>query len=102
MKRNLLILTVLLVLSGIGVVVWTALELPPVRMVWRYGFSYHPEPTGEIVPCEGVEFVEIGPGCFRMGSNQGAEGGDFLGRWRARLGPPWGEQPEPSEEMPVH
>ena len=51
---------------------------------------------------EGVTFVEIGPGCFRMGSNKGGEGGDFLGRWCARLGLPWGDQPKPSDEMPVH
>jgi formylglycine-generating enzyme required for sulfatase activity len=102
MKRVFLISAVLLVLSGIGVVAWTAAGLPPVRMVWRYGFSYLPEPTGQVVPCEGVEFVEIGPGCFRMGSRQRAEGGDLLGRWCARLGLPWGDQPKPSDEMPVH
>ncbi len=102
MKRFFLKVLVLLLLSGIGVVVWTAAGRPPVRMVWQYGFSYHPEPTGKVVPYEDVEFVEIGPGCFLMGSNQGAEGGDFLGRWCARLGLPWGDQPKASDEMPVH
>jgi len=51
---------------------------------------------------EGVEFVEIGPGCFLMGSEKNAEGGDLLGRWCARLGLPWGDQAKPSSEMPVH
>jgi len=101
-KRVILILLLLLLLSGAGILAWTAAGLPPVRMVWRYGFSYHPEPTGEEAKHEGVEFVEIGPGCFRMGSNQGAEAGDFLGRWCARFGLPWGDQPTPPDEMPVH
>jgi len=102
MMRVILILLVLLLLSGIGVVVWTVAGLPPVRMVWRYGFFYGPEPTGEVVPYEGVTFVAIGPGCFRMGSREGAEGGNLLGQWCSRFGLPWGDQPKPSNEMPVH
>jgi len=102
MKRMILILLVLLLLSGIGVVTWTVAGLPPVRMVWRYGFSYGPEPTDRTLTVEGVEFVEIGPGCFLMGSENEAEGGDLLGRWCARFGLPWGDQPQPSDEMPVH
>ncbi len=102
MKRLFLMVVVVLLLSGIGIVAWTVSGLPPVRMVWSYGLSYQPEPTGEVLPIGGIEFVEIGPGCFRMGSNQGAEGGDFLGRWCARFGLPWGDQPKPSNEMPVH
>jgi len=46
--------------------------------------------------------VEIGPGIFRMGSDKLAKGGDWLGRICAPLGLPWGERPEPSNEMPVH
>jgi len=102
MKRLILIVMVLLLLAGIGVVVWTVAGLPPVRMVWRYGFSYHPEPTGEVKPIGGIDFVEIGPGCYRMGSREGAEGGDLLGQWCARFGLPWGDQPKPTDEMPVH
>jgi len=102
MKRLFLIVLALLLLSAIGIFVWTVAGLPPVRMVWRYGFSYHPEPTGEEETYEGVKFVEIGPGCYRMGSREGSEGGDLLGRWCARFGLPWGDQPEPSDEMPVH
>ncbi len=71
-------------------------------MVWRYGFSYGPEPTDGEKTFEGVEFVEIGPGCFRMGSREGAESGDLLGQWCSRFGLPWGDQPELSDEMPVH
>jgi len=101
-KRVILILLLLLLLSGISVVAWTVAGLPPVRMVWSYGFSYHPKPTGKVVPYEDVKFVEIGPSCYRMGSNQGTEGGDSLGRWCSRFGLPWGDQPKPSNEMPVH
>jgi hypothetical protein len=37
MKRLMLIVQALLLLAGIGFVVWTIAGLPPVRMVWRYG-----------------------------------------------------------------
>ena len=102
MKRLFLIVLVLLLLSGLGIVVWTVAGLPPVLMAWHYGFFYGPEPTGGEKTFEGVEFVEIGPGCFRMGSRESAEGGDLLGQWCSRFGLPWGDQPEPSNEMPVH
>ena len=102
MKRLIFIVMALLLLAGIGIVAWTVAGLPPVRMVWRYGFYYHPEPTGQVKPIGGIDFVEIGPGCFLMGSREGAEGGDLLGQWCARFGLPWGDQPKPSDEMPVH
>jgi hypothetical protein len=57
MKRLLIITVAALLLTGIGIVAWTVAGLPPVRMVWRYGFSYGPEPTGQVVPYEGVKFV---------------------------------------------
>jgi formylglycine-generating enzyme required for sulfatase activity len=101
-KRLLLIALAAFVLFLIGGAVWTLADLPPVSMVLRHGFSHAPEPTGKVETFEGVTFVEIGPGCFRMGSNKRAEGGDLLGQWCARLGLPWGDQPEPSDEMPVH
>jgi formylglycine-generating enzyme required for sulfatase activity len=84
MKR---IALIALLLAGILGVAWIVTGLPPVRMVWRYGFSYHPEPTGTVETYGGVDFVEIGPGCFLMGSDQNAEDGD---------------QPEPCDEMPLH
>jgi formylglycine-generating enzyme required for sulfatase activity len=49
-----------------------------------------------------VEFVEIGPGIFRMGSEYGATPGDLVGRLSRPLGLPWGEPPMLSAEMPVH
>jgi formylglycine-generating enzyme required for sulfatase activity len=102
MKRVALIALVAFVLFLIGGTVWTLAELPPVSMVLRYGFSYGPEPTGKVETYEGVAFVEIGPGCFRMGSEKNALGEDLLGQLCARFNLPWGEQPKPSDEMPVH
>ena len=101
-KRLLIIALAALLLAGILVVAWTVAGLPPVRMVVRYGFDYGPEPTGRTLTVEGVEFVEIGPGCFLMGSDLNGEPGDFLGGLCYPFGLPWGEQPEPSDEMPVH
>jgi hypothetical protein len=102
MRRLLLILAALVLLTGLGVVAWEVAGLPPVRMVWSYGFDFGPQPTGRTLTVEGIEFVEIGPGIFRMGSNHLAEGGDWLGRLCASLGLPWGRHPKPSSEMPVH
>ena len=81
---------------------WKALDWPPPRMILRYGLTPGCEPTGETMKIEGIEFVEIGPGCFRMGSTHLAKGGDSIGKVCAALGLPWGDQPEPSNEMPVH
>jgi len=102
MKRLFLIAVVLLALCGIGVVAWQLAGLPSAGMVWGYGFDYSPGPTGRTLTIEGVEFVEIGPGCYLMGSEHLARGGDLLGQWCARFGLPWGDQPKPSNEMPVH
>ncbi len=102
MRQLTLIILAVLLLAGIGTVVWVIAGRPPVRMVWRYGISYGSEPTGRTLTVEGVEFVEIDPGCFFMGSDQGLESGDVLGRWCARLGLPWGMQPWSSMEMPMH
>jgi len=77
-------------------------DSPPPGMILRYGLRPGCEPTGATKVIEGVEFVEIGPGCFRMGSTHLAEGGDWLGKVCGKVGLPWGERPEPSREMPVH
>ena len=46
----------------------------------RSGFDPYCEPTGERLIIEGVEFVEIGPGIFRMRSTYLAEDGGWLGK----------------------
>ena len=101
MKRLALIVVLLFFATGIVVIAWTAADLPPVRYVLRYGFSPRCKPTGERMTIEGVEFIEIGPGIFRMGSDHLAKGGDWIGKLCQRVGLPWGDQPEPSAEMPV-
>ena len=101
-RTIILLLLLLLLLAGSGAIAWRVAGLPPVGFVLRHGLSWGCEPTGETMTIEGVEFVEIGPGCFRMGSTHLAEGGDLLGKLCAAVGLPWGDQPKPSEEMPVH
>jgi formylglycine-generating enzyme required for sulfatase activity len=101
MRRRLVFFLIVLSTIGIVVVAWTLADLPPVRYVLRYGLHPGCEPTGEKFTAEGVEFVEIGPGIFRMGSDYLAEGGDWLGKLCAPFGLPWGQKPEPSDEMPV-
>ncbi len=101
-KRLVVGSVLLLFLAGVVVVAWTVAGLPPVRYVLRYGLAPGCEPTGEVKTVEGVDFVEIGPGISRMGSTHDEEGGDFLGKLCEPVGLPWGERPEPSDEMPVH
>jgi len=101
MKRRIVILAVVLFLACVVTVAWTLAGLPPVKYHLRYGLDPYCAPTGERVTLEGVEFVEIGPGTFRMGSTANAEGGDWLGMLCKPFGLPWGKQPEPSDEMPV-
>lgn len=93
MKRLLLLCLGVMLLVGVGIMVWAFADLPPIHMVWRYGFSYSPEPTGQTLAIEGIEFVEIGPGCFRMGSHDLCEKGDLLGRIGEAVGAPWGTRP---------
>ncbi len=59
--------------------------------------NHHPW-SGEVT-VEGVEFMEIGPGCFQMGSEKNAEGGDWLGGASRRCSVP---RTEPSGIPSVH
>lgn len=108
MKRLILIALAALLLAGLGTATWILTDLPSVRLVWQYGFSYGPEPTGRKKVVQEVEFIEIGPGCFLMGSKENTENGDLLGRWRDRLGlrrtyqaNPQLDDREPSDEIPT-
>jgi len=101
-RRRVLLVVLALLLVGIGWVAWTLGGLPPVRFLLRYGLSPGCEPTGQTLEVEGVTFVEIGPGIFRMGSTLNARGGDWLGTICAPFGLPWGKRPTPSSAMPVH
>jgi formylglycine-generating enzyme required for sulfatase activity len=90
-------------LFGVGAVLWIALDLPSLRLVLSNGFPPAGGPTGRVKEIEGVRFVEIGTGYFRMGSWFRCDRGDLLGRICARFRLPWGKQPKPSgDEVPVH
>ena len=102
MRRRLLLAALLVVLLPCGWIVYRVAGFPPPRFILKYGLTPGCEPTGEKLVIEEVEFIEIGPGIFRMGSTHAAKGGDPLGRICAVIGLPWGDQPEPSDEMPVH
>ncbi|MCU0725136.1 MAG: formylglycine-generating enzyme family protein [Planctomycetes bacterium] len=103
MRLFLVIVGVGVLLAGVGVIVWTALDLPPVQYVVAHGFPPAGGPTGREVEIEGVRFIEIGAGYFRMGSWFGLDRGDLLGWLCARFKLPWGKQPGPQgREAPVH
>ncbi len=81
---------------------WLALGRPPPGWVVRHGLPPAGGPTGRAVEVEGVRFIEIGPGFFRMGSEYGWDRGDLLGRLSALAGLSWGRPADPpTEEMPV-
>jgi len=92
-KRTVLILAALLLLLGITVVVWRVADWPPPRLILKYGFPPTGGPTGRTKVIEGIEFVELKPGYFRMGSHYLCEPGDLLGRISAVFGPKWGKPP---------
>jgi len=100
-RRRILLAILAIFLFCVGYIAWTLAGMPPVKYYLRYGIDPYCEPTGEKETYEGVEFIEIGPGVFRMGSTSRA-GGDWLGKLCAPLGLPWGEKPWRSREMPVH
>jgi formylglycine-generating enzyme required for sulfatase activity len=105
MRRRRIILLVLLpaLLAGGTVISWNALGKPPVGLVWKYGYPSPMGPTGRKVVIEGVKFLEISPGYFRMGSHYHCERGDLLGRICSLMGLSWGTRPSHiSDECPPH
>lgn len=116
MSRKLTIaVPALLLLTGTVAILWSGLNLVPIRFLFRYGLTPGCEPTGEVIEVQDIEFVVIGPGVCRMGSGamlnhsgddwwsqQGFTKGSVVGRFCRPIGVPWGESPKPSDEMPVH
>lgn len=104
MRRRLVIAVIVVVVIGVVTpVTWTLLGWPPPRLILKYGLTPGCEPTGETMNVYGIEFVEIGPGCFRMGSHFECEEGDLLGRMSAIVGLDWGKPPRhDSRECPPH
>ncbi len=66
-KRLLILGGALLVLAAAGEIAWLALDLPPPGLVVKHGFPPAGGPTGRRMEVEGVTFVEIGTGYFRLG-----------------------------------
>jgi formylglycine-generating enzyme required for sulfatase activity len=103
MRRLALILGLLGLLAIVGGAVWAVLDLPPLPLVLSHGLPPAGGPTGRRVTIEGVEFVEIWDGYFRMGSWFLCDRGDLVGRICARFKLPWGRQPKTQGwEVPVH
>ena len=102
MKKKLLIASAVLLNSGLALTaIWLTFCWPPPRILLKYGTSPQCTPTGRELILEGIEFIEIGPGVARIGSEDQVQGGDWLGQWCARVGLPWGDQPESTDEMPA-
>lgn len=94
---------------GTLAVVWTGRNWPPPLWILQYGLPGSQGPTGRVARIEGIEFVEISPGYFRMGSDWRLDrgdtrfsAGDVMGRLGVEAGLPWGRTPFYSEEMPLH
>lgn len=110
MRRLRLLAPALLLLVATLAVAWAGANLPPPLLLFRYGLPSSQGPTGRVARVEGIDFVEISPGYFRMGSRYlvdhpgGAPAvpGDVAGRLARPIGVRVGERPVPSEEMPVH
>jgi formylglycine-generating enzyme required for sulfatase activity len=101
-KLALVIFFAVVLLFGVGAVLWIAADLPPLRLVLSHGFPPAGGPTGRVKEIEGVRFVEIGTGYFRMGSWFDCTKGDALGRICKVLHLPRGKQPvESGCEVPV-
>ncbi len=101
LNRLLIVGLVALLLVALVSAVWNLCDQPPPRLILKYGFPPTGGPTGRTMTIEGVEFVELKPGYFRMGSHFLCEQGDSLGRICAVLHLPWGKHPRhDSKECP--
>ncbi|MCU0725368.1 MAG: formylglycine-generating enzyme family protein, partial [Planctomycetes bacterium] len=103
LNRLLIAAFVVLFLVGLVSAVWNLCDQPPPRLILKYGFPPAGGPTGRTMTIEGVEFVELKPGYFRMGSHFFCQEGDLVGRICAALGLPWGKHPRHNtNECPPH
>ena len=66
-RRIVIAAVVLALLVGVVVVVWNLADWPPPRLILKYGFPPTGGPTGRTKVIEGIEFVELKPGYFRLG-----------------------------------
>jgi formylglycine-generating enzyme required for sulfatase activity len=102
-RRLISSVTLLLFLVLLLAALWAGFDWPPAPLILRYGFPPTGGPTGRTMTIEGVEFVELKPGYFRMGSHFLCSKGNLLGRISAVLGLTLGEHPTHySRECPPH
>ncbi len=94
MRRLLIALVVALFFVGASALAWTVLGWPPPGLVLKYGLPPTGGPTGRRMLIATVEFVELGPGYFRMGAHAHCRQGDLIGRLCASLGLGGGNQPK--------
>jgi formylglycine-generating enzyme required for sulfatase activity len=88
-------------LSAVLGVAFGASGLPPARMVLARGFGPSGGPTGRSFSVEGMTFVELSSGHFRMGTDEGSRRGDLLGRMSRIFDLPFGEHPTPGRYGPA-
>ena len=91
-RFRILLLIALLALSGWGV--WVILDWPPPVLLLKYGLPPAGGPTGKTKEIEGIKFIEISPGYYRMGSHYLCEKGDLLGFVGSLVGMDWGTPPK--------
>lgn len=73
--------------------IWVPLRLPPPRLMLRYGPYQGNARTGRAVMILGIRFIELGPGCYIMGSHDQCDSGSLLGRLAGALGIAGGRAP---------
>jgi hypothetical protein len=82
-------------------VMWGLLDVPPLRLLWRYGLPPAGGPTGRevVLHVDGrrVRFVEMAPGYCHVVRKVWTDEGDFLGRLFAPLGLSLGDPPVRSD-----
>lgn len=70
-RKRLIVTAVVLVVLGMGLwATWEVCDWPPVRLILKYGFPPAGGPTGRRMTVEGIEFIELSTGYFRMGSHR--------------------------------
>ncbi len=84
-KKLLICVGVLLLLGGILTVVWIAFDWPPPQFILKYGVPPTGGPSGRRLTVGGIEFIEIGPTYFKMGSSTPGVGRGLALRVREAL-----------------
>ena len=94
-KRLIVIAVVLFLIGGAVAITWEVCDWPPVRLILKYGLPPAGGLTGRIRSGPGGrEYVEVLDGYCRAFRPVCDDPGDALGRLCARLGIPFGRQPE--------